>query len=172
LFLAGGGGILGVEVVVSGRMRFLGPLSRFIYSMADSRQDMAHDLRRYSGPLMVHLLLLIYFSGEASYDHWRGEAFGFFPHSLVRFKGSSKFPNQEFLDKYLFRWLIDEGALLKHFAYKVLKEALPFPVGFEDTVGGSLKRVEAVLHEATGILAESHIITQEQFYGVLDKHGF
>jgi hypothetical protein len=151
--------------------KILKPLQRFIYSMADSRQDMAHDLRRYSEPLLVHLLLLFYFKGNVSYRHWRGEAYGFVPHALIRFKGSSRFPNQKFLDQYLFKWLLDEDALLKLFSFKVTREGLPFPVNFDNTVDYALKRIGGMLHEVTGFLVDRHAIDKGEFFAILDKHG-
>jgi hypothetical protein len=139
--------------------------------MADSRKDMSHELRQLSLPLLVHLMLLVYYKGGQSYIHWRGEVFSFFPHALVRYKGQHKFPNQDFLDRHLFLWLIDEEALIKHFKYKVLEEGLLLPMGFDADVWRSLSKIGALLHEATGVLAKDHVIQSEQFYAILGRHG-
>jgi hypothetical protein len=139
--------------------------------MADSRKDMSHELRQLSLPLLVHLMLLVYYKEERSYEHWRGEVFSFFPHALVKYKGQHKFPNQDFLDRHLFLWVIDEEALIKHFKYKVLKEGLLLPRDFDSHVWGHLSKIGAFLHEVTGVLAKNHVVQSEQFYEILDKHG-
>jgi hypothetical protein len=164
--------IKGVVVTLKdGGGSLLKTLRWFVYSMADSRKDMSHELRQLSLPLLVHLLLLVYYKEEMSYVHWRGEVFSFFPHALVRYKGQHKFPNQDFLDRHLFLWLIDEQALIKHFKHKVLKEGLLLPTEFDVSVWRSLSKIGALLHEATGILAKDHAIYPEQFYAILARHG-
>jgi hypothetical protein len=139
--------------------------------MADPRGNMSHELRRYSGPLLNHLLFLVYFKNEPSYNHWRGEAFGFFPHFITRFKGSHKFPSLKFLEQSIFRWLSDSDAVPSHFKYTVAQKGLELPADFEVYFPEAILIVEEVLHEATKILAADHKIESFQFSKILRDFG-
>jgi hypothetical protein len=154
-----------------GKKSLLKTLRYFVYSMADPRRDLAHDIRKYSGPLIEHLLFLIYFKDNPAYPHWRGEAFGFIPHQVSVFKGTHKFPKQDFLDQALFLWLIDSDAVQKNFVYAVSKKGFMLPLRFESSLWESLSKIGSVLHEVTGILAKDRVIHSEQFYDILDRHG-
>jgi hypothetical protein len=122
--------------------------------------------------LIIHLLFLIYFKGNSSYRHWRGEAYGFVPHYITCFKRSHKFPKQDFLDHSLFLWLLDSDLAIKNsFSHRVGKEGLSFPENFESSYPQSVLKVGMILHEATGVLAARREIDPDQFSAILEKPG-
>jgi hypothetical protein len=139
--------------------------------MADPRRDLAHDLRKYSGPLIDHLLFMIYFKDNPAYFHWRGEAFGFIPHRIPLFKGTHRYPKQDFLDQALFLWIIDSDGVPKYFKSEARRKGLALPDDFDDSFFMAVAKVGGILHEVTGILAREHMISSDQFSAILEKHG-
>jgi uncharacterized protein (DUF952 family) len=114
---------------------------------------------------------MIYFRNNRAYSHWRGEAFGFIPHRLSVFKGTHKFPKQDFLDQALFLWIIDSDAVPKHFEYEVKQKGLALPPDFGELFYLAVAKVGGILHEVTGILVREHKIEFDQFLAILEKHG-
>jgi hypothetical protein len=69
-------------------------------------------------------------------------------------------------------WLIDSDLAIRNsFCDKARREGLSVPENFEATYSRSILKVEAILHEATRILALEHRVSSEQFSDILDRFG-
>jgi hypothetical protein len=114
---------------------------------------------------------MVYFRGSSSYDHWRGESFGFLPHTISTFKGSKRYPKLDFIEQNLFLHCIDSDGVRRLFVDRVSKKGLSLPGDFQNTYWESVALVGRVLHEVSLVLYENHSILSEEYYGILDRFG-
>jgi hypothetical protein len=142
----------------------------YINSMAESRYDMKGTLSRYTGELFDHLLLLIYFKGNPSYNHWRGECFGFLPQYLKVFKDSHRYPSLDFIEQWVYLHLIDSDGVFNAFRDRVGYKGLFLPLDFGQTYDRAMLKIGNILHKVCLILHEDHKILPEQFYAILDQY--
>ena len=142
-----------------------------IYSMARDLKDYGWWLEKYTEPLFFHLLYLCFYPSNISYQHWRGESYGFIPHSLSPFKGRHYYPDQEFIEYHLYDWLHDSDGLPKLFKDDIQKKGLIVPYTFDYVYWESIKKICGILKEVSSVLAMEHEITSDEYYAILSKYG-
>jgi hypothetical protein len=142
----------------------------WIYGMAESREDMKKRLGENSVNIIVHLLLVYFFPQSLSRAHWRGEIFGFIP-SIKRFKGSHQFPDQGFIERHFYLWVIDSREVDDAFKGKVENEGLVFPGGYDLHHARAFGLAGRVLHEVSVVLAKDHEITKNRCGRILYECG-
>lgn len=72
--------------------------SEYIFSMSQSRKDVAAELEQLTRPLVQHLIKLWLYPSSPSANHWKQEVYNLL-HNVSRLRGTNKFPTSSFIMK-------------------------------------------------------------------------
>ena len=72
--------------------------SEYIFSMSQSRKDVAAELEQITRPLVQHLIKLWLYPNSSSANHWKQEIYNLL-HNVSRLRGTNKFPTSSFILK-------------------------------------------------------------------------
>jgi len=144
---------------------------RQIFSMARYMRDAAIDIERRTDKVVTHLLFLCFFPNDQSYNHWRGESFGFLPNELKPFKGKHGYPDLDFLHYHMIDCVTDSDAWSKSFKSKITEKGLAVPYLYESLFLKKMNLINCVLRKVCLILAARHFITRDEYYKILSSVG-
>jgi len=144
-----------------------------IQSMAQYRETYRKDLMVLSDNLITHLLFLIYFPEEQSYNVWRNDSYDkFLPKELFRFKDTHRYPDLKFLKHNLYEYHIDTESWIPRFNYILDKKGLKHNEDVDTTIMGYLETtITGILEEACEILHRKKSISKNEYFDILSQYG-